>query len=491
MKKSQTLIIITIMIISAGLCGCQTAEVRNVTQIEPLGGQPPLGSKPSVKSLEDQVAYQRAFEAVVWSQPAVGIYGIRRAMTKYGMKDNDVMAMSKTLRPRHEFLTANNATPYITANADLRNGPVVLEIPPATEKGTMYGQVVDAWQVSIADVGPSGADKGKGGKYLFLPPDYKGQTPDGYIVVPSPGYRMAFAFRSIKLPGMNDADANAYAKTMKLYPLSEADNPKPTRFFDGFTERLSSLPFYDHRYFQDMYEIISVEPVLARDKVMMGMLASIGIEKGKPFNPSPKMKEIMTRAATDAYFYMQERTEKVWMKNLWWSDRHWADFFILDPKRGFAWETETAVLYDNRADMYHPGVYYPKKVSDKPATVYLCGMADSKGRPLVAGKNYKLNVPKDVPVKQFWALVVYDYATFAFIYNPLERVGLNTYDKPNMKVNEDGSVDIYIGPKAPEGLESNWIPTQGKRPFPIMRIYGGDEAFWDKSFKLPDLEMIK
>jgi hypothetical protein len=229
---------------------------------------------PSVESLEDQVAYQRAFEAVVWSQPAVGIYGIRRAMIKYGMKDNDVLAMSQTLKPRHEFLTANNATPYITANADLRNGPVVLEIPAATEKGTMYGQVVDAWQVSIADVGPSGADKGKGGKYLFLPPDYKGQTPDGYIVVPSPGYRMAFAFRSIKLPGMTDEDANAYAKTLKLYPLSEAANPKSTRFFDGFTERLSSLPFYDHRYFQDLYEIISVEPVLTRDKVMMGMLVS-------------------------------------------------------------------------------------------------------------------------------------------------------------------------------------------------------------------------
>jgi hypothetical protein len=223
---------------------------------------------------------------------------------------------------------------------------------------------------------------------------------------------------------------------------------------------------------------------------MMGMLASIGIEPGKPFNPSPKMKEILTRAAVDAYFYMQDRFEKVQMKNLYWPQRHWSCYFLPDPNGGFAWETDTAVLYDNRSDMYHPGTYYPQKVTAKPATVYLASMADKEGQPLAAGKTYKLTVPKDVPVKQFWALIVYDYATWAFIYNPLDRVGLSTYDKPNMKLNADGSVDIYIGPKAPEGLESNWIPTQGKRPFPVMRIYDGDEAFWDKSFKMPDFELV-
>ena len=172
------------------------------SQIEPLGGQPALGSKPSVTDLESQVAYQRAFEAVIWSQPAVGIYGIRRGMLEgLGMKDNDVLAMSKPLTTRHEYLTANNTTPYITANADLRNGPIVVEVPAASDKGVMYGQVVDAWQDSVADVGPSGADKGKGGKYLFLPPGFKDPVPDRYIVVPSQSYRIAFAFRSIKQPG--------------------------------------------------------------------------------------------------------------------------------------------------------------------------------------------------------------------------------------------------------------------------------------------------
>jgi len=100
-------------------------------QTKPLGGQPAPGTKPSVKDLDEQVDYQGALEAVVWSEPAVGIYGIRRGMFALGIKDNEIMAMSRPLTTRHEFLTANNTTPYIAANADLRNGPV-LEVPPAS-----------------------------------------------------------------------------------------------------------------------------------------------------------------------------------------------------------------------------------------------------------------------------------------------------------------------------------------------------------------------
>jgi hypothetical protein len=458
---------------------------------EPQGGQPPLGAKLSVKDLDEQVAYQRAFEAVIWSQPAVGIYGIRKGMFALGMKDNDIMAMSKPSTARHEFLTANNATPYVIANGDLKNGPVVLEVPPASDKGVLYGQVVDAWQETIADVGPSGDDKGKGGKYLFLPPGYDKPVPSGYIAAPSQSFRIAFAFRSIRLPGMSDSDAHAYAQRLKMYPLSEAANPKPTRFVDGWPDRLSTLPYYDFRYFQDLYDIVTYEPVRPRDKVMMGMLPSIGIERGKPFDPSPKVKAAMERAVVDAYFYMQDRIMKVQSKNLFWPERHWSYFFLLDPAGGVTWDTPDGLFIDNRSDMFHPGTYYPKTIPPQPATAYLCALADDHGRPLDARRTYKLHVPKDIPVKQFWSLIAYDVATWAFIYNPLERVGLTTYDVPNMRTNSDGSVDIYFGPKAPAGLESNWIPTQGKRVMPVMRFYGGTEAFWNKSFKLPDPQLVQ
>ena len=478
------------VVVCLGLLLCLAGVVN--AQTDPLGGQPPPDAKPSVKDLEEQVVYQRAFEAVVWSQPAVAIYGIRRGMFALGIKDNEIAAMTLPLVPRHEFLTANNNTPYIAANADLRNGPVVLEIPPASEKGVLYGQVVDAWQETIADVGPIGADKGKGGKYLFLPPGYKDPVPSGYFAVPSQNYRIAFAFRSIVLPGMTDADAHAYAQKLKMYPRSEAANPKPTRFVDPWKDRISTLPFYDFRYFQDLYDIISVEPVRSRDKAMMQMLATLGIEPGKPFNPPGKYKAAMERGVVDAYFYMQDRFIKMREeKTRYWPDRHWSSLFLPDTDGGFTWDLSFGLFYDNRSDMFHPGTYYPKKLVKEPSTDYMCALADSEGRPLEAGENYKLRVPKDVPVKQFWSLIIYDFATWAFIYNPQERAGLSSYNKPNMKLNADGSVDIFFGPNPPKGLESNWIPTEGKRPMPMMRIYGGEEAYWNRSFKMPDVELVK
>jgi len=145
---------------------------------------------------------------------------------------------------------------------------------------------------------------------------------------------------------------------------------------------------------------------------------------------------------------------------------------------------------DQRADIYHPGTYYPKVMPAQPATVYLVAVADSNGKTLEAGKTYRLRVPKDVPVSQFWSLIVYDSATWAFIYNPLQRAGLSSRELSTMKANPDGSVYLYFGPKAPNGLTSNWIPTQGKAPFPVLRLYGAQDAFWNKSFKLSDVELM-
>jgi len=102
-----------------------------------------------------------------------------------------------------------------------------------------------------------------------------------------------------------------------------------------------------------------------------------------------------------------------------------------------------------------------------------------------------VRVPKDVPARQFWSLTVYERATWAFINNPLDRAGLGSFNMDQMQKNADGSVDVYIGPKAPFGLQSNWIPTLGKEPYVWLRLYGPEEAFWNKSFKMPDVELVK
>src|SRR5262245_8265545 len=293
--------------------------------MQPLGGQPPQGSTCSIKDFDYQIKYQRAFEAVLWNMPAIAIYSFRRAaFTELGCRDNDIIAYSAPATPRLEAITANSTTPYIAAYTDLRKGPVVLELPVAGPDGSLYGQVVDAWQFTIADVGPTGLDQGKGGKLLFTPPDFKGTVPSGYVQVASPNYRVAFAFRSVPVPGKTVADAYQYAKRLRMYYLSEAANPPQQKFIDPANERYPTHPFYDERDFDDMHAIMSVEPVREHDKVMMGMLKSLGIEKGKPFVPDETAKRAMRQAAIDAWHYLQQWYDNFPAKQLYWPDRHYA-----------------------------------------------------------------------------------------------------------------------------------------------------------------------
>ncbi|WP_430813516.1 DUF1254 domain-containing protein [Carboxylicivirga sp. RSCT41] len=442
-------------------------------------------------SLEEQVIYQRAFEAVVWAMPATAIYRLREGFMELpGVDNNVVIAYSAPALSKHKAITANTATPYITAFTDLRNGPVVLEIPAVSEKASLYGQVVDAWQSTIAGVGPSGADKGKGGKYLFIPPGYTGVLPaSGYYPVQCTTNRISLVFRSIRGENATDDDAYQYTQTMKMYYLGAESTE--TKFVDGLPHKLETLPRYDERALEDIHAIFSVEPVLERDKVMMGLLSTIGIEKGKAYNPTPRQVELFRKAARDAYEYMHNLVSDHHNEGLYWEDRNWSFVMQTDDVDGFDFITKEQIEIDKRAAAWSFFTLYPQKLGERPATVYLAPTADSEGRPLQADKLYKVRVPKDIPAKQFWAITIYDDATWAFIDNPSGRSGLGLFNTPDMQMNEDGSVDVYFGPEAPEGLESNWIPTAGKKPYVWLRLYGPDEAFWDKSFVMPDVEMVK
>jgi len=458
---------------------------------DPLGGEPPQGSAPSITDFDYQIKYQRALEAIIWAVPAIAIYRFRGAALKdLGLKDNDIIAYSATATPKLEAITANASTPYISAFCDLQKGPAVLEVPKAGPDGSLYGQVVDAWQFTIADVGPSGLDKGEAAKYIFTPPGYDSPIPDGYLHVASPNYRIAFAFRSVRAPGKTAEDAYAYAKRLRMYYLKEAGNPPSQTFFDPLHVRYPTLPFYDERHFDDLYDIVSVEPVKLQDKLMMGMLASLGIQKGKPFSPDDTAKRAMRQAAIDFWFLMQRYYDEFAKDQLFWPDRHYGSLLQADANNTFTWEYEDRIDLIPRAAEYYWCTYMPEKLSDEPATQYLMALADNEGRLLEAGRTYKIDVPASMPVKQFWALTVYDRATMAFIYTNLERTTLSSYDIDSMRKNPDGGVTLYVGLQAPKGLEANWIPTAGKRPLPCMRFYGPTEALNNRTFKLPDFELV-
>lgn len=458
---------------------------------EPVGGQPPTGAERSVADFDYQVKYQRAFEAALWAMPAVVIYRMRDwAFQELGAENNTIFSYSETAGPNLEVATSNSSTPYIGGYTDLQNGPVVLEVPASGADGTLYGQVVDAWQFTIADIGPSGLDKGQASNYLFTPPGYTSEIPEGYIHVASPNYRIAFAFRSVVLPGKTQKDAFDYAHRLKMYYLSDAAGPPEQKFIDPSHVRYAGLPRYDERYFDDVHQVFSVEPVRDRDTAMMGMLASLGIRQGRPYAPDETAKRAMRQAAIDAWYFLQDYFDTLPADRFYWPDRHYASLLMSDERRRFEYTYADRIETIPRAAQFAWCTYVPVELSDTPATQYLVAMADKNGNRLEAGKSYRVDVPKDVPVEQFWALTVYDRATFSFIYARDRRTTLSSYDLATMKANAEGSVSIFVGPKAPEAMESNWIDTAGKRPMPMFRFYGPEKALNDRSFRMPDFERI-
>ena len=349
---------------------------------------------------------------------------------------------------------------------------------------------MDAWQVPLEDVGPAGVDKGKGGKYLILPPDPQGAAPKGYIALPSANYQGYALLRSILRSG-SDADvakAVDYAKCIKLYPLSQAANPPATTFVDAINSVYDSTIPYDLRFFQSLDRIVQTEPWLPRDKLMIDMLKSIGIEKGKPFSPDAKSQDILNSAAREAHALLESRYEGIFTPPYFDISR-WAlpalPDYLKASQDGFSDPDEYPV--DSRGLIFTFAFFTPKHLGE--GQFYLMTVKDKNGQSFDGSKNYRLTVPADAPVRQYWSATVYDRATHGLIRD-MPRSGRGSQSQ-GLQKNTDGSVDIYFGPKAPPGKESSWVPTNPSGQFEVLfRFYGPDQPLFDKMWKLPDIEQI-
>ncbi|MFD3191932.1 DUF1214 domain-containing protein [Sedimentitalea sp. HM32M-2] len=431
---------------------------------------------------------RRSCEAAIWAMPAVGVYDIELAIQRDAGADKGVIAyMSEPMDSRHGFLTANDVTPYVFGGGYAVDEPVVIDVPSAGEKAAFFGTITNAWQVPLADVGTSGDDAGEGGRYLIVPPGYDGDLPqEGYYVYPSNTYGVHFAFRPVAKDGGTSKDQAVYAQTLQVYPLSEVDNPSPTEFIDVKENPINTLPVYDMTFFHDMNTVIQREPVLEQDKVMMAMLASLGMVRGEPFEPDEEMQAAMLEGLQCAYDTMQEHFITRSVVPLW-EDRKWGVWAFAEgqPEAGFPYVTDEMVLIDDRAGGSYSWItYLPKKLGG--GTFYLTGLTDSDGDMLNGQDSYKLNVPADTPAEGFWSVIVYSMKSKGFVAGN-ERVGLATPNLPDMQVNDDGSVDVYFAPTAPDGLESNWIPT-GEDFFLLFRLYGPAEGWIESGWQLPDVE---
>ena len=256
-------------------------------------------------SLADKVTHGRALETAIWSMPLMNMEAMRQAYRDAGAQNNDLAYFSPIQNWQYQIATPNNTTPYVMAFYDLGDGPFVIEIPSETKDVKLFGTMMDAWQRAVEDIGGAGFDKGKGGKYLLLPPGYKGEIPSGYFT-----YQQSTKLGYILIRPIIPEPSKAYVllaekrtKQIRIYPLAEAANPAANNYVNvsGKSELENAVSVFDATYYQRLHSILQEEVVDEADLSMMGMLKSIGIEMGKPYAATESQKAIFARAAVDAH----------------------------------------------------------------------------------------------------------------------------------------------------------------------------------------------
>jgi hypothetical protein len=443
----------------------------------------------SATELAERMVHRRAVEAVIWGMPAVNTDLMAQAATRAVQgRWNEIVYWSQLLDWKNQTLTPNPDAIYLMPFFDTAQvGPMVLEIPPADD-GSITGSIMDCWQTPLEDVGPAGVDKGEGGKYLILPPGHAGPTPEGHIALRSLTHQGYALLRSILRSG-SDADfakAVDYGKRIRLYPLSEAAKAPKTTYRDASGVLFDATIPYDARFFDSLARMVESQPWLERDKAMIDPLRTLGIEKGKAFAPDAKTRAILNDAAQEARQWLDLQYEAS-LTPPFYDGGHWA----LPTAPGLmkamqlAFADPDSYPTDGRGTSYSMAFFCPKRPAA--GSYYLMATRDKDGRALAGASTYRLTVPPNVPVTQYWSATAYDRATHGLVRD-VSRASRSS-QSPGLQVNHDQSVDVYFGPRAPASKESNWVPTHAQGEFEVLfRFYGPEKRLFEKQWRLPDIE---
>jgi hypothetical protein len=436
-----------------------------------------------------QLAHQRGVQATIWGMPAVSLASLRDATFRdLGARYNDVVYMSGLPLPRHELLTPSDEAPFIVVMLDLREGPVVLEVPAATQSLSLLGCAVDAWMVPIADVGAAGEDGGRGGRYLFLPPELDGRVPPGYLPCSSKTFEVFVSLRPIAKPTVPAADVVDYSKRVRAYPYALRDEPPAGRYIDAFPKAWRTLPAYDMSFFERLARAIDREPSQEKDSAMLGMLTTIGIRKGSPFLPQGWLVRALERAIHDGRRQMEHYFETPGLGTTpYRPDGQWV-IGNRTPHDGATFFVDGRLLLDERAGGYS---YWTRFAPKRPRTGVFClrALRDADGGLLEGRRLYRLSVPRDLPAREHWSLIAYDKESKALLRSDLDRIGVRSRDRARLRANSDGSMDVFFGPDAPHGKSSNWVAT-GSDFFLILWLYGPEKSVLGRSFRMPDPERL-
>jgi hypothetical protein len=424
----------------------------------------------------------RAIEVYLTQLMRVSETATREGLRAFGARTpQHVVIWENLMDAKTVLLTANTETVYAISHLDLRSdGPTVVEAPPH-----MLGFIQDALQRYLADIGPLGADKGAGGKFLVLPPGFSGEAPKGHFLVRSPTYSALFAVRGFQSEGKTDA-AVALMRRIRIYPLAKAAAPPPMQFMNGSNQSIDTVFPDDGRYFELLARLVSEEPRELFEPLERWQMQAIGIEHGKPFAPDPKTQALLTEAARIGGAIARAGTYAP--AAYYYPDRKWQG---VPPGSTYKFERDGTPQIDARNNVYYMAAGNSPAMMDKnvgQGSQYLWTYRDRDGVYLDGSRSYRLHIEPNIPAGNFWSVVVYDALSRSELQNGQRLPSVSTYSNPVQ--NPDGSYDIYFGPRAPKD-KGNWIQTVPDRGFfPMFRFYGPTEAYFDKSWKLHDLEPL-
>lgn len=441
-----------------------------------------LSRRSDVGLVFDELDYHMATQVYLWALPLVSYAQWQQQHHEVFGATNFDLVHYVTYRDRLGLITANATTPYIINFINLaETGPLVVELPA----GPTAGGVSDFWQREIGVMGEMGPDKGRGGKHLIVPPDQNPPVADGYSVLRSSGMNVMFGFRTLE---PDPARSQALVEGVKIYSFDKRDEPPTTRIISPAGRSWSGDQPRGLDYWVRLHDIYQSEIVDERDRFYLAMLRQLGIEKGKPFNPDERLRRILTEASAAGELMAQANTfVKRFEDAKYWPDRQW------DLAIELSNSAQRGPYYDElleRASWFYEAVSFSEAMKSQTPGVgqaYLGAYSDADGEWLDGGKNYTLHVPADPPAKLFWSATVYDVYTRCLIDNEQQRGDRGSRDK-DLHYNDDGSVDLFFGPSAPAGKESNWVQTiPGKHWFSYFRFYGPVEPYFDRSWKLGDV----